>query len=353
MAHVPIRSGRGECVTFGPHSTRFVQVGSSRSIPPRPNRPRVGVALGGGAARGFAHAGTLRVLQDAGIEVDLIVGISVGAFVGAMWAFEPDFSMLRSRFSDFLASDESRRSIFSFPSRNEEDERGSVFRRFTGSMRQRYTFGKAMVGRSVLPQEYLNSVARGLVPDRDLAETRIPFACMAVDVRQAREVLFTGGPAHRALLASAAMPGVIPPFEFGERLLVDGAAMGGIPVDACRHLGADVVIGCDVRVSVLRPTPMESGLDLVVRSDSISSYFLTQAQLDRAEVAIQPRIGHLHWSNFRNYEEAFEAGAEATRLKIDQIKEAIELWTEAQARRHSLWSRFRRGLRDRDSTPTG
>ena len=327
---------------------RFVQIGSARPIARPLDRPRIGLALGAGAARGFAHAGVLDVLDREGIPVDLIVGISIGAFIGAIWSFDRSAEGMIERFEEFLESPESARSIFAFPTRSEEDDRGNFFRRIGGTIRQRYTYGKAMVGRSMLPHDYLSSVLEALVPDRDLSESETPFACVAVDVREAREVLFAAGPAHKALLASAAIPGVFPPVEMGDRLLIDGATMGGIPVEACRHLGADLVIGCDVRASIRRPFALESGLDLSIRADGITGYELSQTQLERTDVAIQPKVGHLFWSDFHQYREAFDEGVKAALESVDEVRAAIDGWSEQERRAKTWWGRLR-GVRAPDA----
>ncbi len=327
-----------------------VLIGSARPVEPFGDRPRVGVALGAGAARGFAHAGVLEVLLREGIPIDLIVGISIGAFVGAIWAYEQRAEEMIERFGAFLDSPQAARSILAFPTRNEEDDRGNFFRRIGGTLRQKYTYSKAMVGRSMLPHEYLNTILRALVPDRDIAETKIPFACVAVDVMEARRVLFTAGPVRSALLASAAIPGVFPPVELGKRLLIDGATMGGIPVDACRSLGADLVIGCDVRASIRRPFQLESGIDLTIRADAITGYELSQAQLERTDVAIQPQVGHLFWADFHQYREAYDAGVEAARRSLPELRRAIADWSLEQRRARGWWERLR-GFTGAGATP--
>ena len=318
----------------------IVQIGSPRPLPDPGDRPIVAVALGAGAVRGFAHVGVLQALGDAGIPVDLIVGTSVGAFVGALWATDPNFETLEARYESFLRTPEARKTIFGLRGRSADDEGRGFLQRALETLKDRYTFGKAVVGQSILPRSYMENAVLGMLPDRDIATTKIPFACTAVDIRSAQEVIFTGGPIRTAVLASSSIPGVLPPYEMGERLLVDGACMGGLPVNACRVLGADFVIGVDVRRAIgSRIGALESGVEVVVRADGIAAYFLTQTQVDRADYVLQPKVGHLEWAEFAEYRSAFEAGHTACVPEIEDISAAIRDWKPP---RDSWWSRIRR-----------
>jgi NTE family protein len=199
---------------------------------PRDDRaPRVALVLGGGAARGFAHVGVLRVLEEAGIPVELVVGTSVGALVGALYADGHD-----ARALEHLARDLDRDDFFDFG------------------------LAPALFGTGLAKGERLEAWMTDHLRTLRIEQLELPFAAVATDLGDGSVVVLDRGEVARAVRASSAIPGVFEPVELGGRLLVDGGVVANLPVKAARDLGADVIVAVDV-TEVSGPGPREGAGD--------------------------------------------------------------------------------------------
>lgn len=178
-------------------------------------RPRLGVALGGGSARGWAHIGVLEALREGGIEPDVVCGCSIGALVGAAFV-----AGRLGRLSDFAQS-VTRRQIVSM-------------------LDVRVTRGGFISGEQVV------SLLRGMRISGAIEGYAKPFAAVATDIQTGGEVWLREGPIDQAVRASISLPGIFRPVRLGERWLVDGGLVNPVPVSTCRALGADVVIAVDL-----------------------------------------------------------------------------------------------------------
>jgi len=282
----------------------------------RRRRSRIGLALGGGGARGLAHLGVLHVLEEQGIAIELIVGTSMGAIVGGAYAQEPDAPALTARIIEYLKS------------REEEEERAArrVLRmpsgrlsRWANSLLQYYYLTRD-VQRSLLEEGPLQRMISALLRDEPIEQAKIPFAAVAVDLLAGEVVVLDHGPIRAAVEASAAIPGVFPPVSLDERLLVDGGVSSLVPVEEARQQGADVVIAVDVGEEFERARPPERGVDLLFRADEIARAQLNRLHLRGADVVIRPQVGDIQWFEFAHYRELIACGAEAVREALPQLK---------------------------------
>ncbi|HEY0426777.1 MAG TPA: patatin-like phospholipase family protein [Pyrinomonadaceae bacterium] len=255
-------------------------------------RKKVGLALSGGAARGFAHLGVLKVFAEHSIPVDFIAGTSAGSFAGAAYA-------------SGLTIDE----IMTF---------------------SRKINWRAMAGFSYSPKGLLSNAPMGNFikkhfPHRDFADLPIPFTAVACDLETGDEVWLKEGDLPFAVRASCAIPGVFMPLEDGDgRKLIDGGVVAPVPTKAVRKLGAEIVIAVDVLAcgnsywgspSTLLGIFFQSAL-MLLRAASKSHHY-------RADVVIIPQIAHLRPDEMGKMDEFVKLGEEAAREKIDEIKKLI------------------------------
>lgn len=285
----------------------------------RQRRPRIGLALGGGGARGLAHLGVLRVLEDT-IKIDLIVGTSMGAVVGGAYAQEPEARALAARVIQYLES-------------REEEEELAVRRvlrapsgrlpRWANSFLQYYSLTRDARRSSLLEGELLRRMVAALLKDEPIERARIPFSAVAVDLLSGEVVVLDHGPIRAAVEASAAIPGVFPPVRLDDRLLVDGAVGSLIPVEEARGQGADAVIAVDVGQELEKARPPERGIDLLFRADEITRANLNRLQLRQADLVIRPRVGRLQWFEFAHYRRIIEQGAEAARKALPRLERML------------------------------
>ena len=252
------------------------------------SRPfRVGLALGAGAARGFAHIGVLKSLDQAGIKADVIAGTSAGSLVGVFYAagFTPwQMEDVALKVRDIDVADMSTAS-----------KRGM----FAG--------------------EALEKLVNGYVKNVPIENFKIPFGAVATDLRNGDMVLMRTGDAGQAVRASCSIPGVFVPATIGGRELVDGGLTSPLPVQAARQLGADFVIGVDVGAKP--QNPIQSGLyEVLLQSFEVMGRALTKAEAAQADFMIRPDNGKFSSTDFAARKEMIQAGYEATEAMLAKLK---------------------------------
>ncbi|TCZ81873.1 patatin-like phospholipase family protein [Lysobacter sp. N42] len=263
---------------------------------------RVGLALGGGAAKGFAHIGVIKMLEANGIRIDVVAGTSAGSVVGAMYAGGMDAFALQKQ---AVALDEDRiRDV----------------RLFSGGLVQ----GQAL-------QDYVNAT----LAHRPIEKLRKPFAAVATQLETGKRTVFTRGNAGQAVRASSSIPGVFEPVRIGGASYVDGGVVSPVPVDAARQLGADVVIAVDISTKVDGTTPA-SLLGTVNQSITIMGQKLGEQELARADVVIRPKVNDIGPADFERKGAAILEGERAALAALPQIRARIAQLRQARAPRPAL-----------------
>lgn len=257
------------------------------------SRKKIGLALSGGAARGFAHLGVLKVLEEHEIPVDFIAGTSAGSFAGA--AFASGMSV-----AEIIAM---ARKI-------------SWFR---------------MTGFSYSPKGLLSNAPMGAFINQHFPVTKfedlpIPYAAVACDLESGKEVvLHETGDVATAVRASCALPGVFVPIYDDGRILIDGGVVSNVPTKAVRKLGAEIVIAVDVLASGATywgaPTTL---LGVFFQSAMMLLRAASKAHHYRADVVIVPQISHLRPDEIGKMDEFIKAGEAAALEKIDEIKALLD-----------------------------
>ncbi len=215
-------------------------------------RKKVGVVLGGGGAKGVAHIGVLKVIEEAGIPVDYVVGTSMGAIVGGLYSIgytpaEID-SVVKTQDWTMLLSDRIERSSQSFPEK-ELSERYILSLPFGKEKKDRVIKG-VIKGQNL--QNLFSNLTIGYHDEVDFGSFRTSFACVAVDVVDGKEYVFTRGSLPLAMRASMAIPAVFAPVRLDSMVLVDGGLNNNYPADVARQMGADVIIGVDLGTNDLK-----------------------------------------------------------------------------------------------------
>ncbi len=285
---------------------------------------KVGLALGGGGAKGIAHLGVLKVLEEEGILFHLIAGTSFGSIVGAMYAQNPHVDPVRERVIKFLGSSRFRRTKIFFIKKHYEQKKTTDFISSIRSYLQKGIFwGISLQRTSFIPEtDFLDQLSH-LLDEKEISETAIPFAAVATDLIDGEEVVLTKGPMRESVAASCAIPGVFPPIKLANSLLIDGGWVNQIPVEPLRQLGANFTIAVDISEEKKSSDGLNSGLDIVLRSGEITRRALSKLQISKADLVISPKIDDIHWSDFWRYKEAIQRGEEAARLKVDELKQLI------------------------------
>jgi len=285
-------------------------------------RFKVGVALGGGAARGLAHVGVLRALERAEIPIDIVVGTSIGSILGGAYSAIGDCAALESKVRSVLTSDGFRKNRLGFL-RETRRERGGVFFSVANLVRRGIFFGVSNLRASFLSAEEFASSMAAVLPDVSIEDLPIVFGAVALDIRSAEEVVLRTGSLRRAAAASAAIPGILPPVRMNGRTLIDGGWVDKIPVLPAFHLGADVVIAVDITAELSAARDFRRGVDIMVRANSIKDSVLVGHSLRMADVVIEPDVGDVHWADFSAFERCMKAGDEAATQVVPRIRELL------------------------------
>jgi NTE family protein len=285
---------------------------------------KVGLALGGGGARGIAHLGVLKVLESEGIDFHLIAGTSFGSIAGALYAQHPKADQIRERVIQFLNSEAFRRTkIFFIKKHYEEKKRTSFIDNFKSYLQKGIFWGISLQRTSfVSEQEFLAHISL-LFEDKKLEETAIPFIAVATDLTHGKEVVLSEGSIRKAVAASCAIPGIFPPVTDAGNQLIDGGWVNQVPVEPLTRQGADFVIAVDTSEDAEMLRTFNNGLDIVLRAGEVTRHSLSQMQLAKADVVIRPDIGTIHWSDFWRYDEAIQKGEEAAQLKIEELRKLL------------------------------
>jgi len=285
-------------------------------------KKRIGLALGGGGARGLAHIGVLMVLERERIPIDLIVGTSIGALVGGAYASGISPDELRKRMNAFLNSPEFQSSAMkAFETAHAKGELG-LTQKIQTYLRNTFYLIQAMFKPGILPNEDFQTTINYFIPDIQIEETRIPFRAVATDLVSGKEITFSKGPLRQAVMASCAVPGAIAPLKEGERLLSDGGIICLVPSSVARKEGADIVIAVAVD-RCINPEELRTVVDVYQRVNEIMGEKLKNYELAEADVVILPEVGDLHWSDFSEAINLIDEGEKAAREKLDDIRNVM------------------------------
>ncbi|MEZ4601278.1 MAG: patatin-like phospholipase family protein [Syntrophotaleaceae bacterium] len=285
-------------------------------------RCKIGLALGGGAARGLSHIGVLEAFERYGIPIDCIAGTSMGAIIGAMYAIEPDAAAVRRRFTAFLESKAFRESRFNYMVEKDLAE-ANLFDRLSQFAKKSIFYTLLMTRRSFIEQAATTENFAFLIDDIPIEKTRIPFCTSTLDLISGEEHVIRQGPLQLAVAASCAIPGVFPPVELDGRLLVDGGWIDAVPVLPVRNLGADLVISVDVNSDLDPFRSPDSAFDIVARAETITRWALGTRESLKADLLLRPETGGSHWADFSLFEEAIANGREEVERHLPQLRRLI------------------------------
>ena len=283
---------------------------------------KVALVLGGGGARGIAHIGVWKALQEAGVKPDLLVGCSIGALAAAEFGLEGDWRVVADRVLPYLRAKGFGKYGIKLTRTSAQERRGAWARAKNAAIKIA-AVPLLVLRRSMVRRRRLMEVIEGCLPDKTFSDCRIPAAAVAIDILSAEEVIMTEGSLRKAVCASASLVGFFPPYEWGERLLVDASPVAAVPVDAARNLGAEKVIAVDLR-SPLPPVERKmSAADAIMRMATLATDRATGEQIERADVVIRPEVGGTYWSDVSGLDALVEAGERAACARLDDIKKLL------------------------------
>jgi NTE family protein len=292
-------------------------------MPAMKSKYNVGLALGGGGARGLAHIGVLKVLEREKIPVDLIVGTSMGAIIGAMYARYKNAEIVEQKVLEFLDEFLEKQPWLGVLYSSQREPKNSLFAELSNYVQRRYLGLKALTRISLEPKESLYEPLQNVLDSGNIENLKIPFAAVSLDILNGMPVVIDKGPIIEAVYASAAIEGVFPPLAYNGGLLADGGPVNMTPVEVAKDLGADRVIAVDVHQRIRKVEKFANGLEIIMRADNIGLDRLRLVDLAKADIVIAPSVATIHWANFAKARQCIRRGVQATEMMIPDIKKAI------------------------------
>lgn len=256
---------------------------------PAPRPPKIGLALGGGAARGFAHIGVLQVLEEQGIKPDLVVGTSAGSLVATLYAAGKSPAEL-ARLAETM--DESAITDWMFP------------------------------GRALMRGEALARYVRQQTGGLAIEQMKLPLGILATDLASGEPALFRRGDPGAAVRASSAVPAVFEPVRINGHEYVDGGLVAPVPVRFARQMGADVVIAVDISAAT-EGNPTGDAMKMLLQTFAIMSRSINRYELADADVVVRPKLVGIGSGDFSSRRLSVLAGREATWSVLSQLKDRI------------------------------
>lgn len=260
---------------------------------PPPRLPVVGLALGGGAARGFAHIGVIQVLEEQGVKVDLVAGTSAGSLVAALYAAGKNGKELAALAEGM---DEGAITDWAFP------------------------------GRGLIRGDALARFVRERTGHKSIEQMAIPLGILATDLSDGSGVLFRSGDTGTAVRASSAVPAVFQPVKIAGREYVDGGLVAPVPVRQARQMGADLVIAVDIS-SPPDDKPLGDAMRMLLQTFAIMSRSINAYELREADLVLRPQLMGIGSADFGARRRSIQAGREAALAMLPALRQRIEAKT--------------------------
>lgn len=252
--------------------------------------PKIGLALGAGAARGLAHLGVLKALKNHGIKPDFIAGSSMGALIGCLYAcgLEPDFLV-----------------------------------QFAAELRTKTWVDLTMPRSGFISGKRVEALIKFLTKDGCFEDLTIPFAAVATDIERGTPVILQTGKLAPAVHASLSIPVIFKPVKLEHRLLVDGGVVDQVPVSVVNNMGAEIIIAVDVNRYVSYH-PLKNVFDIMFQALDIMAKQILNPNLQTADILIQPKVGHIGRAHFHRVEELAALGEQAAEAAMPSLKLLLE-----------------------------
>lgn len=283
------------------------------------HKPKVGVVLSGGGAKGLAHIGVLKVLEEAGVEVSYIGGTSMGAIVGGLYAAGYSAKQLDSIFTtldaDAMLGDFTPRDSKNFfEKRNDE-----IYALTLPFDKFKIGFPKAF-SKGLYNYNTINRLTDNVRHIRNFNDLPIPFVCIATDIETGKEVVLRNGVLSDAILASAAFPSLYTPVEIGDRLLIDGGVTNNYPIEEVKAMGADIIIGVDVQDPLRTRDKINGATGVLLQINNYQMIQKMEKKSKETDIYIKPDISGFTVISFDEGGSIIEKGEEAARKIMDTLR---------------------------------
>jgi NTE family protein len=282
--------------------------------------PVIGLALGGGGARGAAHIGVLQELHKANIKFDVISGTSAGSVIGAMYAATLDPFWIENQFRKFIKTKAfSSLHLKSFLNDSNPD---SIFDQITKKVSDHYVLMMSLNRTSIISKNRLKKAISTLLPCNRFEELKVPLKVVSTNLNNGHDLISTSGDLIEAVVQSSSIPGFVEPTKIENKIIVDGGV--GMPVPILALKGeCEFSLAVDVSNYEIEPLKKINIIEIMKRSETVSSLRLKNILSKKADFLIRPDIMGLHWSEFDKFDELLDSGKIAAKESLKNLKSAI------------------------------
>ncbi len=275
------------------------------------------LVLGGGSARGLAHIGFLKKLEENNIEYDILVGTSMGSLIGAMYLQRENIDVVEKLAKEIIARQLSK--IMGFE-KGERKYKIKFFDEFVNSFNKILKYAKLLKSNSYIEQRHIDLLLNNTLLDMDINCFKIQFASVAVDLIKQKTFIFTKGNTRTAVRSSISIPGAISPVKYKNMLLVDGGVTSIVPVKEAIELGAEKVLAIDVSRHSGDKEDFQSAVDIMFRVDSVRGELIKKEQLSLADIVISLEHMEIKSNEYSKVDELITIGEKKAEENMDQIR---------------------------------
>lgn len=307
--------------------TFFLSSSTTFAQEENPNRPKIGLVLSGGGAKGLAHIGVLKVIEEAGIKIDYIGGTSMGAIVGGLYAAGYNAKQLDSIFThtdyDAVIQDFVPRSSKNFYEKG-NDERYALTLPFN---KLRLGIPSAL-SKGLYNYNMISRLTHNVRHVRDFNQLPIPFLCVATNIETGEEVILNSGYLAQSIMASGAFPSLYSPIIIDGKYLIDGGVVNNFPAEEIKKLGADIIIGVDVQDDLKDRTFLRDATRILVQISNLQMIQKMQEKKLITNIYIKPDIGEYSVISFDKGSEIVDKGELAAKAVLNELKKLGQNYTK-------------------------
>ena len=304
---------------------------------------KIGLALGGGGARGACHIGVLKSLERRGIIPDVISGTSAGSMIGAMYASHANADIIEEKYTAHVNGEDFKDLGFRYIPNNEKDD--SVFSQVFKQMKNQYILMVSSTRKSLVKNERLAKAANNLFANSQFSDLKIPLIVTATDLISGKPMLYKSGNVVDAVVKSSSIPGFVEPTYIGNRMLLDGGIVFPTPVPPL--IGeCDFIIAVNISRAFDTNEEPDNIFEITNRARDISTLHLNSYLLKQSDFVISPEHENLHWSAFDKTEEFIKNGYNAAESEMEKLLVQLDSMTEniSKTPKETFWSKLKKRL---------
>ena len=304
---------------------------------------KIGLALGGGGARGACHIGVLRVLEDNGIIPDVIAGTSAGSMIGAMYASELNAKIVEEKYMKHIQSENFKDLGFRYIPNSEKDD--SIFSQIVKQIKNQYVLMVSSNRKSIIKNERLSKAAKILFEADRFEDLKIPLFVSATDLITGNPIIYKTGNLVDAVVQSSTIPGFVEPTYQNNRMLVDGGI--SLPTPVTPLLGeCDFIIAVNITRGITNQPEPNNIFEILNRSRDVSIGQLNKYVLEKSNFVIKPEHNNLHWSAFDQSDEFLEVGRKAALDSIENLLDTLNsnLKNNIKPIKETFWTKIKKRL---------